>query len=371
MAAPAEDHRQEVQLHGVRAEFRTALQEELDAARRASASGAIQLVNGRKIAQVGGAYQYLFLLESALNAPDDSPGDLYVPGAKPVATTIISVEGLAVSLSVPLDLGAFVPRAALQSDLTHLLRKLIERIEDLADKENPAGDRLLGDQTPSGEPAWIEPSPLNVEQTAAVASSIGRDTTFIWGPPGTGKTRTIGSLATELHNRKRSVLLVSHTNAAVDQALLHVVKEIGEEELEQGLVLRLGETKEPTVASMPLLHVQTHVDRRSANLTAERDQLTREQLGATQQLASLDRLIGIAEWLPEAPAEIRRWHDRASKSLSSLGTAAPRPPISLRRCRANLPPHAPGGRRSAGPARPQPRGRPSGLHRARPGQAPA
>jgi hypothetical protein len=215
MAVPAGGERKEVELHGVRAEFRTALREELEAARRASASGAIQLVNGRRIAQVGGAYQYLFLVESALNAPDDSPGDLYVPGAKPVETTIISVDGLAVTLSVPLDLGAFVPRAALQSDLTHLLRTLIERIEELADKENPAGDRLLGAAAPSGEQATIEPSALNVEQMAAVASSVGRDTTFIWGPPGTGKTRTIGQIGVELLRRGRSLLLVSHTNAVV------------------------------------------------------------------------------------------------------------------------------------------------------------
>jgi len=209
MAVLADGERKEVELHGVCAEFRTALREELEAARRASASGAIQLVNGRRIAQVGGAYQYLFLVESALNAPEDSPGDLYVPGAKPVETTIISVEGLAVTLSVPVDLGAFVPRAALQSDLKHLLRKLIERIEELADRENLAGDRLLGHAPPSGEPAAIEPSALNVEQRAAVASSVGRDTTFIWGPPGTGKTRTIGQIGFELIRRARSLLLVS------------------------------------------------------------------------------------------------------------------------------------------------------------------
>ena len=95
-----DNHQKEVELHGVRAEFRTALREELEASRRASASGAVQLVNGRRIAQVGGSFQYLFLVESALNVPDDSPGDLYVQGGKPVETTIISVDGLAVTLSV-------------------------------------------------------------------------------------------------------------------------------------------------------------------------------------------------------------------------------------------------------------------------------
>jgi hypothetical protein len=299
--------RDEVELVGVLDEFRTALREELDAARRASASGAIQLVNGRRIAQVGGAYQYLFLVESALNAPDDSPGDLYVPGAKPVETTIISVEGLAVTLSVPVDLGAFVPRAALQSDLTHLLRKLIERIEALGDKKNPAGDRLLGDAAPSGEPAEIEPSALNVEQMAAVASSIGRDTTFIWGPPGTGKTRTIGQIGVELVRRGRSLLLVSHTNAAVDQAILKIADELGEE-LVDGSVLRLGVTKEEVLLKRPRLLAETHIDERGAALAVERDELTGERTDKVAHLLQVRRLIAIWEWLPEAERDINESH---------------------------------------------------------------
>lgn len=303
MAVLEGGERTEVKLDGLRAEFRTALREELEAARRASASGAIQLVNGRRIAQVGGAYQYLFLVESALNAPDDSPGDLYVPGARPVETTIISVDGLAVTLSVPTDLGAFVSRAALQSDLTHLLRKLIERIEELANTENPAGDRLLGDATPSGEPAAIEPSALNVEQMAAVASSIGRDTTFIWGPPGTGKTRTIGQIGVELIRRGRSLLLVSHTNAAVDQAILKIADELGNE-LVDGSVLRLGITKEEALLKRPRLLAQTHIDERGAALAVERDELTYERTGKVARLFEVQRLIAIWEWLPVAESDI-------------------------------------------------------------------
>ena len=46
----------------------------------------------------------------------------------------------------------------------------------------------------------------------------------------------LGTLATELHDRDRSVLLVSHTNAAVDQALLHVAKAIGPKSSRMGEV---------------------------------------------------------------------------------------------------------------------------------------
>src|SRR5579859_7229908 len=176
----------EVPLAGVRAEFRTALRQEIDAARRNASSGAVPLVNGRKIAQVGGGYQYIFDVENALNVPGDAPGDLLVPGRQPVEVIIISVEGLAITLGVPIDIGGFVPSARLQSNLTQLMRKLITRIENLGDKPNPAGDRIRGAEGVAGRPASVDVGDLNTGQAAAVASVLGRDTTFIWGPPGTG-----------------------------------------------------------------------------------------------------------------------------------------------------------------------------------------
>ena len=125
---------------GVHAEFRTALQQEIDVARRNATSSAVPLVNGRRIAEVGASYQYAFDVENALNAPADAPGDLILPGRAPVEVIIISIDGMAVTLSGPKDLGEFVPVARLQSDLTQLMRKLIARIEALRDKPNPAGE---------------------------------------------------------------------------------------------------------------------------------------------------------------------------------------------------------------------------------------
>ena len=47
------DH-DEVPLAGRLAEFRTALKEEIEAARRNESSSAIPLINGRRVAQIGG-----------------------------------------------------------------------------------------------------------------------------------------------------------------------------------------------------------------------------------------------------------------------------------------------------------------------------
>jgi len=299
-------NRDEVPLTGMLAEFRTALREEIEAARRREASSAVSLVNGRRIAQIGKQYQYLFDVESMLNLPSgETPGDLYVKGRAPLEVMIISVDGMAVTLSVPEDLGTFVPTARLQSNLAQLMRKLIERIECLAGKPNPAGDRIMGNAPVSGE---LDTSrfngELNESQTNAVASALGRNATFIWGPPGTGKTHVIGTIGEQLYRRDRSVLMVSHTNIAVDQAILRIANRLDQKDLEKGLVLRAGESKDPELNSRKELLLETHVERRSQELAGERDALSAELEQLTEQVLKLSRSIGICEWVKEAGKDI-------------------------------------------------------------------
>src|SRR5262249_25552242 len=161
-------------------------------------------------------------IESVLNVPSDSPADLILPGRKPIPVSIVSVDGLLVVISVEEDLGEFVPHGRLQNNPVFSLRKLIQRIEELRDHPNPAARRLLGQVPSTGRDAALERGDLSPDQAAAVCAAVGRDATFIWGPPGTGKTRAIGAVGAELYGRRQSILVVSHTNSAVDQALMRV-----------------------------------------------------------------------------------------------------------------------------------------------------
>lgn len=286
-------------------EFRTALQDEIEVAKHNSSNSAVPLTNGHKVASLGSAHQYAFLIDSVINMPDGAPGDLVVPGKAPLAATIVSAEGLRIVISVETDLGNFVPTAKLQTNLTILMRKLIERIENNANQQNPAAERMLGNATVSGAPAKPTFKPmLNQNQLDALESALGRDLTVIWGPPGTGKTHTIGTITEHLNIASRTVLLVSHTNTAVDQAIKHVANSM-KDHLADGAVIRVGEVKDDVLRTdFPDVLLKTQVERKSRELVEERERLSSQKQGLTDEMATAQRSFEIIEWLETAKQDI-------------------------------------------------------------------
>jgi AAA domain len=241
---------EEAPLPEVLAEFRIALREEMETAKKSSAATAVPLTNGRRIAQVGARLYYLFTMESALNLAGDTPGGLCLPDRPPVEVDVVEIKGVTITLSSPIDLGQHIPGARFYTDLSQLMRRLIERIESMAGRENKAGTRILGGGPVSGSLLYSESSALNPEQRKALGSALGRDTTFLWGPPGTGKTHTIGEIGGELYKSGRSVLVVSHTTTTVDGALLKIAESLNED-FEPGKVLRVGNPVDARLKERP------------------------------------------------------------------------------------------------------------------------
>ncbi len=294
----------EIPLSGFREEFRVALTEEIEASRRTAATGAVPLINGKLIGQVGEQFQYVFTIETFLNVPGDAPGDLYVPNRRRLEVAVVSVDGMTVTLSLPENLGKAVPTARLQSNLTQLMRKLISRIEDLGSRPNDVGDRVLGLSAVQGNPGSVEIEGLDEHQRAAVASGLGRNMSFVWGPPGTGKTATIGRLVAELLKAQRSVLLVSHTNTAVDQAVLQLDQHVDQSDVAAGRIIRIGEPRDRRLLEHPDLLLHTHVQRRSAALAERLKQLDARRTGHAAEIGEFHARLELYEWAEVAAGDI-------------------------------------------------------------------
>jgi len=302
-------YEEEISLPPLLDDFRKALKDEIEVAKRNSSYSAIPLSNGHQVAQLGSAFQYAFLIDTVLNAPDGAPGDLLVPGKPPLEVTIVSTEGLRLVVSVNIDLGPYVPTARLQTNLTILMRKLIERIEKNASAANPAASRMLGNGPVSGDSKSILGKNLNEDQLKALNSALGRNLTFIWGPPGTGKTHAIGTITEYLYRDKNTVLIVSHTNTAVDQAVKHVAtafKKNLADLLEGGILLRIGDVRDEVLKKeFPEVLLKNQVERQFKELVEKREQLASQMQDMENELNSLNREISIIEWVSGSVGDIR------------------------------------------------------------------
>lgn len=64
----------------------------------------------------------------------------------------------------------------------------------------------------------------NESQTEAIQKALYNPVSFVWGPPGTGKTSTLGYIVANFMLRGDRVLFVSNTNRAVDVGMLSVME---------------------------------------------------------------------------------------------------------------------------------------------------
>ncbi|TET09717.1 MAG: hypothetical protein E3J83_01790 [Candidatus Atribacteria bacterium] len=82
---------------------------------------------------------------------------------------------------------------------------------------------------------------LNLSQKNTIEKALSQKITFIWGPPGTGKTKTMGALAASLIKNKKRVLLTGISNMALDQLLLMTLDQL-RNDTSKISIARLGST---------------------------------------------------------------------------------------------------------------------------------
>lgn len=133
-----------------------------------------------------------------------------------------------VTLQLPEDIGKRIDRLDVEWENDFVLRKLrdqLGRIED--DQDEGMRNRVMRVIAPRGSEIVAEVvtgiAGMNDRQCEAVAMSQVQPVTFIWGPPGTGKTSTLGPVMAGYLTQRKRVLFVSNTNRAVDVGLTSVL----------------------------------------------------------------------------------------------------------------------------------------------------
>lgn len=134
-----------------------------------------------------------------------------------------------VRLEFPSDKGAVIDEIFLEWENDFVLRKMEEHLHSLEEekKVNPQLNALL-EPSNNFKQTKIKTEAVydelrNEAQIDAIQKARKNNILFIWGPPGTGKTASLGFVIANLLRDGKKVLFVSNTNRAVDVGLLSVL----------------------------------------------------------------------------------------------------------------------------------------------------
>ena len=112
---------------------------------------------------------------------------------------------------------------------------------------------------PSYRISEIAKETLNETQFLAVKKMFERDVSFLWGPPGTGKTTTIATAIREMTKQGKKVLAVSISNIAVDQIALKCIQNQRYPNLLKGEIIRFGYSKLEAVRNEDILFPSRYI----------------------------------------------------------------------------------------------------------------
>lgn len=227
---------------------------ELEREESAASKGEARVHTGRLERAEQGRFVYSFIFDCAS------------PPCRVGATTTITVfgtsypalclevEGSLIRLSLRATLGQEVKSARIERAEPDVLSRVISLLKQIKDDSYPShwnkglAEKLLTMNGSAFEgftelPEIIPTSGLTDDQKEAIQTALAMEVSFIWGPPGTGKTKTLGTLIAHMYRQNKRVLVLSHTNDAVDALLYAVLKEAGQNRsgsLAEASVVRLG-----------------------------------------------------------------------------------------------------------------------------------
>lgn len=298
--------------------FAEGVRSEITALENDSKSQRYELLSGRPIESKRTDYViFQFTIADGTRIPDDASGQLKT-ATDEYGATVIGQQGNVLQLSIqgtsiPRE---GIPRAILSIDDTALLRRLADVLENVQAKgDTLTPQALLAFHPENGNVGFGElaNTPQLVRVTGPVRrvleQACGSQITYIWGPPGTGKTFAIAHLVTALIESGNRVLVTSHTHAAVDQILYESIKP-GDPQgpiathsaVGNGEVIRIGPTADPKIPDS--VRLDRVVDIRGRSVSEQIAALEKEIAPLVEARTHAVHII--AEWQRLAELEERR-----------------------------------------------------------------
>lgn len=316
-------------------EFIDALAIEIETLKKGKGGGLVNVYNGELIRRTLELYIYQFTLENFLIAMDDTPANIEVNG-KEYECNIISVAGQRVQVSLEQNLGERIATAKIKTNTWYLLERLRKKFEDNLENKSKfeISEKLFKDRNEKIDGGNFDTSySLNVQgspnpnpsQHKAIESSINDFISIIWGPPGTGKTATIAKAIESHLNLGRRVLLLSHSNNAVDQALIKVAAQMIASYYNEGFLVRLGTPKKEMLerieSDCPLVLMDKIAEFKSRELIKEKNELNKQFEQIKNERLRFESIISLNLELEKTGSQIHSLESEVQKTDGKINIA--------------------------------------------------
>ncbi len=302
-----------------------------DMRRRGGGMRTVTLEHGEAIALDGRERGYRF--------PYDGDAELF-EGAKVTIAMgnrtcdgrIVSVSSQCLIVSFDEDLGATIGTCVLRIDNTAMIDALADRLDKVRSGESKLNLPLADDVVDNREdqvPATVAKNwptsdhKLNSEQKEFVEHAISNAVTYLWGPPGTGKTRSLSTINEILFNAGKRILICSNTNQAVDQVLLNLCKTLKTTHpaLDEGRVLRIGKTDGIPTEFRDYVTLDGIVRRKSMDLQKRKAVLEDEIQRVRSASESASRILDAFQKLDDSQREREDLANRRTALKKSVSDA--------------------------------------------------
>lgn len=306
---------------GLRDSLAAAIRQELAAQSQAARNTLLDIDAIENLADAPGRFVYRLVTSSPVMLAADQA--LSFQTRKPRETIAAAViraddEGVVVECEKALPTDARL--LSVSFDPGFILRALSGFLDAHAARIGLPGQLFLRKQIPELPDRAATPREgLNEDQAQAVAEMAHAPLYLLWGPPGTGKTTTLGAAIAQGLRNRRTVLVVSTSNAAVDVALRAVLDHTRPAERKR--ILRLGASMDAVVSKITESGRMLSQDVRLARQVAQaQERLRRIAERVAQRNLSGEQLAVLFRERTRYESVLREFNERVSKSVS--GTRA-------------------------------------------------
>ncbi len=201
-----------------KAQYLKALKDEIDFL-KTTGGKKYKIFDGELISKNERTCIYSFDTDTELHFPDNTTIRLRLKDS--ITTAFVKTcENFTIFIQTYDYLGPKVPIAEFTAEPWQLMEALVDRLNTLNITENSIAYKIACEGK-----YQIEQQPgIQIGQEAAKEKALKDPITFIWGPPGTGKTRTLAQIAINAISSGMRVLMLSYSNVSVDGALLRVAE---------------------------------------------------------------------------------------------------------------------------------------------------